>query len=215
MASFSESAWAVIQHSAEGLKTNIQESAEGWRMGFASVFGGDSGGSANLGGDSGIKAGGVSAKLDMRMPDYYYTKEGKLAGRWTPSEVPGTPVSVVERIQQGIAKSIAGWRMGFGYVGGKAKEAAIGFSLGTYLTVEEAKKAVGSTVGGIGESFGDVKSGIGEFFSNIGESTRSLKWLMYILVPILVFIAIMVAIGYSGVGAPAARVAEREYVKRR
>jgi hypothetical protein len=144
-----------------------------------------------------------------------------------------------EHIKTKLWESAMGWKYGFDAASIKAGEAlqvlkreheetVIGLSYGAYLAREKATEAVagaqkgisgvgakiGESFGNLGESFGNVGSGVGEFFGNVGESTRSLKWLMYILVPIIIFIAIMVAIGYSGVGGPTARIAEREYAKR-
>lgn len=109
----------------------------------------------------------------------------------------------------GIEKVIAGWKMGFSYLGGKAGETvgiikrevgetAIGLGYGTSLVVGK----LGEGVGKIGESFGNVRS-----------SFESIKWWLLIPILILLFIAIMISIGYSGLGAPAARVAEREHAR--
>jgi uncharacterized membrane protein len=46
--------------------------------------------------------------------------------------------------------------------------------------------------------------GVGEWFGNLGEGASSLKWLLYIVVFVILFVAIMSSIGYSGVGGPAA-----------
>jgi hypothetical protein len=94
--------------------------------------------------------------------------------------------------------------MGYVHVAGKAKEA----TAGAQASIE---KSLAGWQMGISEAGGKVS----ESFGNVGDWFESSKWQMLLPIIILAFIAIMVAIGYSGLGAPAARVAEREYVKRR
>jgi hypothetical protein len=94
--------------------------------------------------------------------------------------------------------------MGYVHVAGKAKEAAAGAQAGI-------EKSLAGWEMGISEAGGKVS----ESFGNVGDWFKSTKWQMLLPIIILAFIAVMVAIGYSGLGAPAARVAEREHARRR
>lgn len=178
--------------------------------------------SAQVGGDSATRAGpyaavkaapvvrqvpGEAAAVGVR----YMTsgRSGTPPLRRIPGVVvevpdPGTPATVIETIQKSIGDSAEGWRIGFASVAGSAKEAAAG----AQASIE---KSLAGWQMGISEAGGKVS----ESFGNVGDWFKSSKWQMLLPIIILVFIAVMVAIGYSGLGAPAARVAEREYVKRR
>jgi hypothetical protein len=163
-----------------------------------------------------IKAGGVSevsAQAPAEVGVRYMTSSLSPSERFyarIPSETidPGTPASVIETIQKSIGESAEGWRMGFAHVAGKAREGVEKSIAGWKWGISEAGGKVSESFGNVGESFGEVTSGVGDFL-------KSFKYQALLPVIILAFIAVMVAIGYSGLGAPAARVAEREYVKRR
>jgi hypothetical protein len=223
---------------------SIQNSAEGWKMIFADAFGGASEvsaqktelGTALIGSGFsvaqqryvGIKAGGVSvvsAEAQAPVGVRYMTSSPAMRGgpvveqpppgyQWAPGYGPGdpgTPASVIETIQKGISNSAEGWRMGFASVLGKAQTLSGNISDRMLKT----QRGVEKSVVGVGKGFGDAAGGVGKWFGNLGEGASSLKWLLYIVVFVLIFVAVMTSIGYSGVGGPAARVAEREYVKRR
>jgi hypothetical protein len=206
---------------------SIQESVAGWKMGFAYIAGKAGSrtttskselGTAIVGPGyiaaqqrfAAIKAGSVSAQVPGEaapvgvryVPGRGSSVELPLPG-YGPSD-PGTPATVVESIQRSIGESAEGWRMGFASVAGKAKEAAAGVQASIERSVAGWQMGISETGGKITESFG-----------NIGSGFQSIKWQMLLPVIILAFIAVMVAVGYSGLGAPAARVAEREYVRRR
>jgi amino acid transporter len=107
-------------------------------------------------------------------------------------------------IQKSIGESVAGWRYGFAHVAGKAAEAVGG-----------AQKGIEKSLAGWGMGISHVAGKTSEAFGNIGGGLSSFKYPLYALVAVFLFIAVMVSIGYSGVGAPVARVAEKEYVRRR
>jgi hypothetical protein len=113
---------------------------------------------------------------------------------------PGTPATVVATIQKSISNSAEGWRIGFASVFGKAQTLSGNIS----DRMLKIQRGVEKSVVGVGKGFG-----------NLGEGVSSMKWLLYIVVFVILFVAVMSSIGYSGVGGPAARVAEQEYVKRR
>jgi hypothetical protein len=190
--------------------TSIQESAEGWKM----FFGGVSGVSApaqksEIGGAligpgfsvaqeryAVIKAGGVSAQAPGEAAPVG-VKYIPVNPRALTTKDPGTPATVVERIQKSIGESVEGWRIGYAHVAGKAKE------------------GIEKSIAGWKMGISQAGSKVSESFGNIGGGLSSFKYPLYALVAVFLFIAVMVAIGYSGVGGPAARVAEQEYVKRR
>lgn len=114
----------------------------------------------------------------------------------------GAAATVAGSSMTGIEKSLAGWKMGISYLGGKAGEG-----------VAIVKREVGETAVGLGYGTSLVVAKAGESFGNVRSSFESIKWWLLIPILILLFIAIMVSIGYSGLGAPAARVAEREHAR--
>jgi len=197
---------------------SIQESAAGWRMGFDYITGKTGRainktelGTAIIGPGfttaqqrfAGVKAGSVSvqipgttAPVGVRYIRAPVGKHGRPSVEVADPD-PGTPATVVETIQKSISESAAGWRMGFAHVGGKAKKAA-----------ESAQTGIEKSLTGWG-------MGISRAGSKVTSGFQSIKWQLLLPIIILIFIALMVAIGYSGLGGPAARVAEREYVKRR
>jgi hypothetical protein len=204
---------------------SIQNSAEGWKMIFADAFGGASeisaqkteiGGALIGSGFSaaqeryvGIKAGGVmqnsaqapgeAAPVGVRYRPPYHTVEPYTHLSAPPyPEDPGTPATVVATIQKSISNSAEGWRMGYAAVAGKAKESFERSIAGWQMLASDVGSKVSSTVGGVGESFGDAASGVGDWF---GKVTGAM--------------AVMSSIGYSGVGGPAARIAETEHARRR
>jgi len=116
----------------------------------------------------------------------------------------GKAAEVPEIVQREAKETALGLKYGFGVAGAKvdqmadvvkreAKETVIGFRYG----LGEVGKAVGGVGGGVKDYFG------------------SIKWQLLLPVALIGFVVVLVAIGYSGVGGPAARVAEQEYVKRR
>jgi hypothetical protein len=203
---------------------NMQSSAQAQKteLGTALIGGGFSAAQQRF---VGVKAGQVSAQVPGEAapvgvrymtsgpitPGYYradgisargiatYSLTGEPVVR-LPPEDPGTPATVVERIQKSISNSAEGWRMGFASVIGKAQTLSGNISERMLKTQRGVEKSA---------------AGVGEWFGNLGEGISSMKWLLYIIAFVLIFVAVMTSIGYSGVGGPAARVAEREYVKRR
>jgi hypothetical protein len=136
-------------------------------------------------------------------------------------------------IKQSVGESVQGWKYGFGLVGKslgevpeivqrEAKESYLGIKYGfgvagakidqmSSIVQQEAKKsALGWSYGfsEAGKSIGGVGEGIKDYFGSV-------KMWLWIPIALIVFILLMVSVGYSGLGGPAARVAEREYVRRR
>jgi len=111
---------------------------------------------------------------------------------------------VPEIVQREAKETALGLKYGFGVAGAKvdqmadvvkreAKETYIGYKYG----LGEVGKVVGGVGGGVKDYFG------------------SIKWQLLLPVALIGFVVVLVAIGYSGVGGPAARVAEQEYGRRR
>jgi hypothetical protein len=222
--------------------TSIQNSAEGWRMIFADAFGGASDVSAQkteIGGTLigsgfaeaqqryvGIKAGevvqlayGDSPPVGTRYrPAISWASAGMSGGPIIRYDIhpaleaqdPGTPASVIETIQKSISNSAEGWRMGFASVFGKAQTLSGNIS----DKMLEIQRGVEKSVTDVGKGFGDAAGGVGDWFSKV-TGASSLRWLLYIVVAVLIFVAIMTSIGYSGVGGPVARIAETEHARRR
>jgi hypothetical protein len=200
---------------------SAQESIMGWKMIFADAFGGASEISAQkseIGGAligpgfsvaqqryTGIKAGGVMQNSAQAPGEA--APVGVVA---TGDYDPGTPASVIETIQKSISNSAEGWRMGFASVFGKAQTLSGNIS----DKMLEIQRGVEKSVVGVGKGFGDAAGGVGDWIGKV-TGASSLRWLLYIVVAVLIFVAIMTSIGYSGVGGPAARIAETEHARRR
>jgi hypothetical protein len=247
------------------IQKSIGESAEGWRMGFASlnIFGGGSAPMQNLQKSEigtaligpgfseaqqryfGIKAGEISAQapgtaapvgvryapapvmrgepvVEQPAPGHQWTPRYapapvQLAG--TPIVDPGTPATVIETIQKSIGESAEGWRMGFAHVAGKAQasieKTIAGSAERISQTSEEVKKGVEKSIAGWQMGISEAGGKVSESFGNIGGGLSSFKYPLYALVAVFLFIAVLIAVGYSGVGGPTARIAEKEYAKRR
>jgi hypothetical protein len=136
-------------------------------------------------------------------------------------------------LEKNIKESIMGWRYAFSHMHVKAgevpaivkrelEETVTGYGYGlkyarikTSETVTVLQKGIEKSIAGWGKGVSYVGGKVGEHFGNIQTSFTSVKWWLLIPILILAFIAVMVSIGYSGVGGPAARVAEREYARRR
>ena len=116
----------------------------------------------------------------------------------------GRAAEIPALVQQKAAEARLNIRYGFGVAGAKvdqmseiitrkATQSALGWKMGS----SEAGKAITGAGGDIKDYFG------------------SFKYKAILPIVIIGGIVILVAIGYSGLGGPAARVAEREYGRRR
>lgn len=110
--------------------------------------------------------------------------------------------AITSTSMSGIEKAIAGLRMGFSDLAAK---------IGGGVSV--VQREVGETVTGLGYGTSLVVGKVGESFGNIQSRFTSIKWWLIIPILFLAFIAVMVSIGYSGVGGPVARAAEREHAR--
>ena len=141
--------------------------------------------------------------------------------------------SYITGLKSKIGESLAGYKYGFGYTHEKlaeipevvqreARETAIGLKYGFGIAgakVDQmssiAQREARETAIGLGYGFGEATKAVGGVGGDIRDYFGSIKWQLLLPIALIGSIALMVAIGYSGLGGPAARVAEREYVRRR
>lgn len=105
-------------------------------------------------------------------------------------------------LKREIDETVTGYTYGFKYAGAKAGEVPVIIKREISETFTGLAYGTSLVVGKAGESFGDIRS-----------TFDSIKWWLLIPILILAFIAIMISVGYSGLGAPAARIAEREHAR--
>jgi hypothetical protein len=127
-------------------------------------------------------------------------------------------------VKRSVWESMTGWRYALGHVQAKAGEVPAivkreigetvkGYGYGAKYVGGIAKREVEEIVTGLGYGASLVVGKAGESFGDIRSSFESIKWWLLIPILILVFVAVMVSIGYSGLGGPVARVAEREHAR--
>jgi len=97
----------------------------------------------------------------------------------------------------------------------EAEETVVGLGYG----ITEGRKLLVGTAGTVGGAAKDVLTGavenVGGAVGGVKDWFSSAKFQLLIPIAIITFILVMVSVGYSGLGGPAARVAEKEYGKRR
>ena len=111
---------------------------------------------------------------------------------------------VPEIVQREAKESYLGIKYGFGVAGAKIDQMA-----------DVVQREARETAIGIGYGFGAATKAAGGIGGDVKDYFGSVKWQLLAPIALIGFIAVLVAIGYSGLGAPAARVAEQEYGRRR
>jgi len=109
---------------------------------------------------------------------------------------------------QKVIGAALGIKYGAGYAAAKAQDA---------LAVAQ-QKATESALGlgyGFTEAGKAVSGAVSSTFTGTKDYFSSIKLWLVIPTLLLVFVVVLVSIGYSGLGGPAARIAEREYGRRR
>ena len=107
-------------------------------------------------------------------------------------------------VQREATETALGIKYGFGVAGAKADQIA------SVVKREATETAIGYKYG-----FGEATKAVGGVGGDVKDYFGSIKWQLLLPIALISFVVVLVAIGYSGVGGPAARVAEQEYGKRR